>query len=80
MIQNDHHSRERGLELARAYDHGFPHTWFQEQLAYLEMTEDEFHEVVDKHRNPEIRMRTDDDWSLRHALPGPTGGDTEGRQ
>jgi len=80
MIQNDHLSREKGLELARTYDHEFPHTSFQEQLAYLEMTEDEFHEVVDKHRNPEIWMRTDNGWKLRHPLPGPTGSDAEGSQ
>lgn len=68
MIQNGQMSRERALELARKYDDEFPYEYFDEVLEYLDLTRDEFVEIVDKHRNEEIWMREGDDWKLRHPL------------
>lgn len=69
MIQNGHLSREEGLEKARLYDHEFPHEFFDEVLDYLNLGKDEFFEIVDKHRNPEIWMNAQGEWRLQYPLP-----------
>ena len=68
MIQNGHMTREEGLELAAKYDSEFPHEFFDEVLEYLDLTEEEFHHIVDKHRNPEIWVEENDMWRLRYPL------------
>jgi hypothetical protein len=70
MIQNGHMTREEGLELARKYDSEFPDEFFDEVLEYLDLTEEEFHHIVDKHRNPEIWKKDGETWLLQYPLPG----------
>ncbi|MFC1883618.1 N-acetyl sugar amidotransferase [Thermodesulfobacteriota bacterium] len=69
LIQNGHMSRDEGLSLALKYDSEFPNEFFDEVLEYLDLEEKEFHEIVDKHRNPEIWMKLEDKWALRYPLP-----------
>ncbi|MBG0776950.1 MAG: N-acetyl sugar amidotransferase [Desulfovibrionaceae bacterium] len=69
LIQNGHMGRDEALELARKYDGEFPDEHLDEVLEYLDMTEDEFQKVVDKHRNPEIWDRDGGGWKLRFPLP-----------
>jgi len=68
MIQNGHITRAEGLDLARKYDDELPHTDFLAQLEYLGLSEDEFHRIVDMHRNPEIWVSEEGRWQLRHKL------------
>jgi len=68
MIQNGHISRVEGLEMARKYDHEFPHTYFEDQLDYVGMTREEILEIVDKHRNEEIWAWGGGKWGLRYPL------------
>ena len=65
MIQNDQMTRAEGLDLARKYDDEFPSTHFRDNLDYLGLTETEFAEIVDKHRNQEIWKREGNQWKLR---------------
>jgi hypothetical protein len=65
--------REQAVEMARRYDSEFPKTFFREHLKFLELTEPQFYEIVDKHRNPEIWKFEGNDWKLRHA-PYDQGG------
>ena len=65
LIQNRQMSREDGLKLALKYDHEFPNEGFDEVLAYLRLSEKEFHQIVDKHRNPEIWKKDGNNWVLR---------------
>jgi hypothetical protein len=69
LIQNGHMSRHEGLELAYRYDNEFPHEHFPEVLDYLDLAEAEFHEIVDRHRNPEIWKKEGSNWVLKHPLP-----------
>ncbi|UCD15190.1 MAG: N-acetyl sugar amidotransferase [Candidatus Omnitrophota bacterium] len=66
MIQNRQLTREQGLELARKYDHEFPALYFKEMLEYLQLTEEEFYDIVDKHRNSEIWKKEGGQWKLRY--------------
>jgi hypothetical protein len=68
MIQNRHITREEGLGLARKYDDEFPSTFFREVLEYMQLSEKEFKDIVDKHRNPEIWKKENGKWQLRYPL------------
>lgn len=68
LIQNKHLTREQGLEYARIYDGEFPSEHLDAMLEYLDMTPDEWHRIVDLHRNPELWERSGDDWRLRYPL------------
>jgi len=65
MIHNDQMTRDEGLNLTRKYDAEFPSTFFHENLDYLRLSESEFAEIVDQHRNPEIWKRVGSSWELR---------------
>lgn len=69
MIQNNQMTRQKALELAKRYDSEFPYEHFDDVLQYLDMTKDEFNEIVDKHRNHEIWRKDGNDWLLRYPLP-----------
>lgn len=68
MIQNNQMTREEALELAKKYDGEFCSEHLQDMLDYLNLTREEFNEIVDKHRNPEIWKKEDGGWKLRFPL------------
>lgn len=68
LIQNGHMTREEGLEWAVKYDGEFPRKYLADVLEYLSMTEKEFEEIVDKHRNKEIWVQEKGRWKLRSQL------------
>ncbi len=68
MIQNGQMTREEGLELARKYDDEFPNAYHAEHLDYLAMTDAEFTDVIDKHRDPKIWENRGNQWALRHPV------------
>ena len=65
MIQNRQLTREKGLEYAQKYDSEFPAEHFKAMLEYLRLTEEEFHGIIDKHRNSEIWKKQNGEWVLR---------------
>ena len=65
QIQNGHIARQQGLALVRKYDDEFPSTHFEQNLEYLGLTETEFTELVDLHRNREIWEFRGNRWELR---------------
>jgi len=63
FIQNDRMSRDEALEIVKKYDGEFPSKNLGEVLGYLDLKEDEFKEIVDKHRNTEIWKKNEkNDW------------------
>lgn len=68
MIQNKQLKREEALELARKYDHEFPSNFHKDMLNYLDLSEEEFFDIVDKHRNPELWNKENGEWRLRYPL------------
>lgn len=65
QIQRGRMTREEALEMVRRYDDEFPRTYHEDNLDYLGMTETEFTEITDKHRNAEIWRRDGSQWTLR---------------
>ena len=60
MIQCGHMTREQGMGLAALYDGERPPV--TQILEYLDMTQQEFDETVDKHRNPEMWRKENGVW------------------
>jgi len=69
MIQNNQMKRAEAIELARKYDNEFPANDFEEVLQYLNLKEEKFHEIVDKHRNHEIwKTGLKNKWELINSI------------
>lgn len=65
MIQNGQMDRAEALDLVRKYDDEFPATYHDEHLDYLGVTEREFVDTIDQHRNREIWKMVGNQWKLR---------------
>ena len=69
MLQNDQMTREEAINLARKYDNEFPEDDFKEVLKYLEINEEEFEKIVNKHRNNEIwKTSRNNKWELINSI------------
>ena len=65
MIQNNQLTRDEAIKLARKFDHEFPKKYFKTVLKYLDISEFEFEEIVNKHRNQEIwKTNKKNKWEL----------------
>ncbi len=62
MIQNGQMTRAEALELVLKYDDEFPGHYHNDHLEYLGMGENEFQDILYKHRNEEI-------WDLSKSVP-----------
>jgi len=69
-IRDGHLTREEGAALVHRYDGEFPKKYFKEFLQYLDITEDEFWEVIDFYRelSPHLWEKTDGEWTLKHRV------------
>ena len=69
MIQNNQMTREKAIELARKYDNEFPSKNLKEVLSFLDLNEDKFEEIVNKHRNEEIwKTGLSNKWELINSI------------
>ena len=69
MIQNNQMTRQRGIELARKYDNEFPEDDYEEVIEYLGINNEQFEEIVNKHRNLEIwRSGINNKWELINSI------------
>jgi len=67
-IRNGKITREEGVHLVQKYDHEFPAKYFQEFLRYVDITESEFNDTVDKFRSPHLWAKVDGSWILKHSI------------
>ncbi len=67
-IRNGKITRDEGVQLVRQYDQEFPHKYFADCLEYLSLTEQEFHDTVDRFRSPHLWQRGAGEWRLRHSV------------
>lgn len=61
-------TREEGVGLVKRYDGEFPRKYFKEFLDYANLSEQEFHEIVDSWRSDHLWERTNGKWRLRHTV------------
>jgi len=69
-IRDGHLTREEGIALVHRYDGEFPKKYFKEFLEYLNITEEEFWEVIDfyRMRSPHLWEKVEGVWQLKHQV------------
>ncbi|MEK7218549.1 MAG: N-acetyl sugar amidotransferase, partial [Patescibacteria group bacterium] len=61
-------TREEGVALVRKFDGEFPKRYFKEFLEYCDITERQFHDVVDSWRSPHLWEKVSSEWKLRQQV------------
>jgi len=76
-VRDSHIKRDEAAALVRRFDGEFPKRWFKEFLEYLDMTEEDFWQVIDKFRQPHIWKKEYGIWKLRKAVYDEYGESSE---
>jgi N-acetyl sugar amidotransferase len=66
-IRDGHITREEVVALVRQFDGEFPKKYFEECLAYLDMTKEQFWTIVNRYResSPHLWDKVDGEWRLK---------------
>ena len=67
-IRNGHITREEGVALVKRFDGEVPLRYFKELLAYLDLSEEEFWQTIDKFRSPHLWKKEGGKWKLRYPV------------
>ena len=67
-IRTNKIDREEGVALVRKYDQEFPDKYFNEILDYMDITSDQFWEVIDKNRPKHLWEKKNNEWKLKHLV------------
>lgn len=67
-IRNKKITREEGIGLVKRFDDEFPAKYFKQILEYMDLTEREFWELINKGRSPHLWQLNKGKWQLRHAV------------
>lgn len=66
-VRDGHITRNEAVALVKRYDGEFPSKYYNDFLAYLDITDEDFQRVVDSYRSPHLWERGNDGWRLKHA-------------
>ena len=67
-IRNDKITREEGVALVNKFDREFPNKYFSDFLKYIDIDEDQFHQIVDRFRSPHLWAKKNNEWELLHKV------------
>ena len=67
-IRNEKITRDEGVALVRKFDGEFPHTYLDDFLQYVGISEENFLHQIDTLRSPHLWKRTANDWELKHKV------------
>ncbi len=69
-IREGHITREEGMALVKRYDGEFPKKYFSWFLDYLQITEKDFWDVVNRYRknSPHLWKEVNGEWKLKHTV------------
>jgi len=67
-VRNGKITREEAIYLVKKFDGEFPERYLQDFLEYLDISEAEFYEIVDKFRSPHLWEKQNDNWVLKHRV------------
>tara|TARA_B100001057_G_C22840205_1_gene946777 strand:+ start:930 stop:2129 length:1200 start_codon:yes stop_codon:yes gene_type:complete len=67
-IRNGKIDREEGIALVNKYDEEFPIKFYKEFLEYIDITEEEFNQIVDNFRSPHLWKKIDNQWKLKFRI------------
>ena len=66
-VRNKIITRDEAVNLVKKYDGEFPSKYFKEILEYLQITKEEFEEIIDKFRPPSLG-KINSKWNLKYAV------------
>jgi len=67
-VRDGHISREEAVALVKRYDGEFPGKRFGEFLEYLDISEENFWNIVDSFRPPHLWKKVNGQWKLKHQV------------
>lgn len=67
-VRDGHITRDEAIALVNRYDDEFPARHFETFLDYVDLTEKEFWDVLDKFRLSHIWCKVDGEWKLRNTV------------
>ncbi len=67
-VRNGKITREEAVNLVKKFDQEFPAKYFQEFLEYINISESDFFETVDRFRSPHLWLKVDGSWELIHEI------------
>lgn len=67
-VRNGHITREEAVALVKRFDGEFPKKYFKDFLWYIDITEREFWETIDKFRPPHLWEKIDGEWKSKHQV------------
>lgn len=67
-VRDGYITRDEAVALIRKFDGEFPKKYFKEFLQYIDLTEDEFWQVVDAYRQEHVWKNEKGVWKLRHQV------------
>jgi len=67
-IRNKKITREEGVVLVKKFDHEFPKKYFGDFLEYINITESQFFETIDKFRSPHLWIKKNNLWELKNKI------------
>jgi hypothetical protein len=67
-VRNGKITREEGINLVKKFDQEFPNKYFQEFLKYIDTTENEFWDTINKFRSPHLWENLNDKWVLKNQI------------
>lgn len=67
-IRNGKITREEGIALVKKFDNEFPDHYFPAMLEYMDITEEQFWDTVDRHRSPHLWKKEHGQWVQRHPI------------
>ena len=67
-IRNGDITRDEAIALIRRYDGEYPHQYLKSCLDYMDITEQQFHDVIDEARTPHLWKLVGGDWKLKQPI------------
>ena len=67
-IRNGKITREEGVHLVKKYDQEFPDIFFKEFLKYIDTTEEEFWQTINKFRSSHLWENKGNEWKLKYQV------------
>ena len=68
FIQNNHMKRNEAIKIVRKYDGEFPYRNIEKVIRFLNISELELDDIINKHRNLEIWKKKNNDWELKNKI------------
>ncbi len=67
-VRNGKITREEAVYLVNKYDQEFPQKYFKEFCDYMDISEEDFWDAVERHRSDHIWEKVGNSWSLKNKL------------